>query len=129
MQLLSHALRRPCSKYSGHIPLRSCRVAMKRLNSESAPIRRRTETRYLDITRAFVAALLMACFAGTATAEGLDRKTMLQLLPCKSAALRLCDRSQGISVAALWRCAATLVEHQHEVGRRCVTALKSYGRL
>jgi hypothetical protein len=83
----------------------------------------------MGITRAFAAALFVASLAGTATAGEVDRKTILQLLPCKSAALRLCDRSQGISVAALWRCAATLVEHQHEVGRRCVTALKSYGRL
>jgi hypothetical protein len=49
----------------------------------------------MGVTRAFVAALVVACFAATATAGELDRKTILQLLPCKSAALRLCDRSQG----------------------------------
>jgi hypothetical protein len=83
----------------------------------------------MGITRAFVAAVLVACFAATATAAELDRKTILQLLPCKSAALRLCDRSQGITAAAIWRCAATLVERRHEVGQRCVNVLKSYGRL
>ena len=91
--------------------------------------RRKTEARCMSITRAFGAALFVACLAGTATADEADRSTIVRLLPCKSAALRLCDRSQGISVAALWKCAATLVERQHEVGRRCVNVLKSYGQM
>lgn len=78
--------------------------------------------------KAFTAAAV-ACLAGTAMAEELDRKTMIELLPCKSAALRLCDRSQGINVAAIWKCGATLAERQHEVSQRCVSVLKRYGQL
>jgi hypothetical protein len=81
------------------------------------------------VTRAFVATILVACLAECATAQDIDRKTILQLLPCKSAAARLCDRSQGITVAALWRCAAKLADHQNEVGRRCGDVLKTYGRM
>ena len=74
-----------------------------------------------------VAALV--CVASATTAEEFDRKKMLEMLPCKSAALRLCDRAQGITAAALWRCGATLAERQHEVSQRCVAVLKRYGQL
>lgn len=82
----------------------------------------------MRITKIAVAATL-ACLAGTATAAELDRKVMIQLLPCKSAALRMCDRSQGINAAALWRCGATLAERHNEVGQRCLNVLKQYGQL
>jgi len=80
------------------------------------------------IAKAFTAAAL-ACLAGTAMAEGLDRKMILELLPCKSAALRLWDRSHGMDAAALWRCGATLAERQNEVSQRCVNVLKRHGQL
>ena len=82
----------------------------------------------MQITGALMAVSLL-CLASAARAEDFDRKTILTLLPCKSAALRLCDRSQGISAAALWRCGATLAERQHEVSQRCVAVLKRYGQL
>ena len=82
----------------------------------------------MHITR-IVVALALACLAGTAGAAEVDRKVMLQLLPCKSAALRMCDRSQGINAAALWRCGATLAERQNELGQRCLNVLKQYGQL
>src|SRR6476619_1718711 len=85
--------------------------------------------RCMNITRAFLAATLMAYLAGTATAAEVDRRTIVRLLPCESAALRLCDRSQVTSGEALGRCAATLVERQPDVGRRCVDVLKSYGQM
>jgi len=71
----------------------------------------------------------LACAASTATAEELDRKSVLELLPCRSAALRLCDRSQGLTTASLWRCGATLAERHNEVSQRCVAVLKRYGQL
>jgi hypothetical protein len=71
----------------------------------------------------------LSCLAFSANAEEIDRKTILKLLPCKSAALRLCDRSQGINAAALWRCGATLAERQHEVDQRCLSVLRSNGQL
>jgi hypothetical protein len=80
------------------------------------------------IARTLTAAAL-ACLAGTAMADGLDRKMLIELLPCKSAALRLCDRSHGLDAAALWRCGVTLAERHNEVGQRCVNVLKRYGQL
>ena len=80
------------------------------------------------VTKALMAVVLV-CAASAATAEEFDRRKMLEMLPCKSAALRLCDRSQGMTAAALWRCGATLAERQHEVSQRCVAVLKRYGQL
>jgi hypothetical protein len=80
------------------------------------------------ITRALMAGALL-CLASTAKAEEFDRATMLTLLPCRSAALRLCDRSQGINAATLWKCGAALAERQHEVGQRCLAVLKRYVQL
>ena len=81
----------------------------------------------MRITTALTAAAL-ASAASPAMAEELDRKVMLQLLPCKSAALRLCDRSQGINPAALLRCGVTLAERHNEIGPRCINALRRYGQ-
>ena len=77
---------------------------------------------------AFLASAL-TFIGGTAVAQEFDRKTMLQLLPCKSAALRHCDRSQGLNAATLYRWGATLAERQHEISPRCLTVLKQYGQL
>jgi hypothetical protein len=52
-----------------------------------------------------------------------------ELRPCRSAAVRLCDRSQGITAEALWRCGATLAARYTEVGARCLVVLKRYGQL
>ena len=53
-----------------------------------------------------MAARALACAASApSTAEGNDRGKMLEMLPCKSAALRLCDRSLGIHAAAPSGCA------------------------
>ena len=82
----------------------------------------------MRITTAIAAAALTSA-ASTAMAEEFDRKVMLQLLPCNSAALRLWDRSQGINPAALLRCGVTLAERQNEIGPRCINALKRYGQL
>jgi hypothetical protein len=71
----------------------------------------------------------LICAANAAIAEEFDRKKILELLPCKSAALRICDRSHGINAAALWRCGATLAERHNEVSQRCVVVLKRYGQL
>ena len=82
----------------------------------------------MPVTSAFLAAAL-ACFASAVAAEQLDRKAIADMMPCRSAALRLCDRSQGIDAAALWRCGVTLAQRQHEVSARCVDVLKRYGQL
>jgi hypothetical protein len=78
--------------------------------------------------RALTAAILV-CTAHAATADGLDRKKMLELLPCRSAAIRMCDRSQGITAETLWRCGATLAERRHEVSQGCVAVLRRHGQI
>ena len=83
----------------------------------------------MRVTSAFLAAALACCASAATAEEQLDRKAILDMLPCRSAALRLCDRYQGIDAAALWRCGATLAQHQHEVSARCVDVLKRYGQL
>ena len=77
------------------------------------------------MTRTFIAAIMVFA-THTATAEGVDKKKMLELMPCRAAALRLCDRSQGINAAALWRCGATLAERQLELAPRCAAVLRRY---
>ncbi len=74
-------------------------------------------------TLATATVLLMA---GIVTAGAADLK---EFMPCKSAAARICDRSQGINVAALWKCGATLASRHREVGQRCVEVLVRYGQL
>lgn len=70
------------------------------------------------------------CRPGSARADADDfTKLLRELVPCKSAAMRLCDRSQGINVAALWKCGATLAARQQDLGPRCVDVLKRYGQL
>ena len=80
------------------------------------------------MVRTFTAAILVFV-THTATAEGLDKKKILELMPCKSAALRLCDQSQGINAASLWKCGATLAGQPHELVPRCAAVLRRYGHL
>ena len=70
------------------------------------------------------AALLLTIAVGSAGAIELK-----SLMPCKSAAVRLCDASQGLTVDALWRCGATLAARRHEVGRSCLEVLRKHGQL
>jgi hypothetical protein len=71
-----------------------------------------------------IASLLFA--AGIATSHAIDLK---DLMPCKTAAVRMCDRSQGMDAAALRKCGATLASRRHEVSPRCVDVLVRYGQL
>jgi hypothetical protein len=70
------------------------------------------------------AAILFLAWA--ASADAVDLK---DLIPCKAAAVRLCDRSQGLTVAALYKCGATLASRYSEVGRRCQAVLERHGQL
>jgi hypothetical protein len=72
------------------------------------------------------AAATFLVLAGIAPSGALD---MHDLMPCRSAAIRFCDASQGMTMAALWRCGATLASHRHELGRACIAVLKRYGQL
>ena len=77
--------------------------------------------------RSFTVVALM-CMASGETATAFDLKTILKdLMPCKYAAIRLCERPQQVSAAALWKCGATLAAApQEEIGKRCVAVLKRY---
>jgi hypothetical protein len=78
--------------------------------------------------RSFTVVALMCITSGeTATAFDL-KKTVKDLMPCKYAALRLCEWPQQVNAAALWKCGATLAAApQEEIGKRCVAVLKRYG--
>ena len=58
--------------------------------------------------RSFTVVALMCMTSGeTATAFDL-KETLKDLMPCKYAAIRLCERHQQVSAAPLWKCEATL---------------------
>jgi len=78
--------------------------------------------------RSFTVIALMCTTSGeTATAFDL-KETLKDLMPCKYAAIRLCERPQQVGAAALWKCGATLAAApQEEIGKRCVAVLKRYG--
>lgn len=73
-----------------------------------------------------MAAAAVLLVTGVATAGAVELK---DLMPCRSAAARLCDRSQGMDTAALYRCGATLASRHHELGRRCIEVLRRHGQL
>ena len=60
------------------------------------------------------------------TADAIDLKT---LAPCKPAAAKFCDRSQGMTVANLLRCGAALAAKSELVGNQCRDVLRKYGQL
>jgi hypothetical protein len=51
------------------------------------------------------------------------------LAPCRPAAARFCDRSEGMTWTNLVRCGATLAAHSFRVGDACRDVLKRYGQL
>ena len=72
----------------------------------------------------------LSLLAETSAAEPLDLKGLpIDMVACKPAALRLCDRSQGYTAAALRKCGATLAARVQEVDQGCTYVLKRYGQL
>jgi hypothetical protein len=64
--------------------------------------------------RSFTVVALMCMTSGeTVTAFDLE-KTLKDVMPCKYAAIRLCERPQEVSAAALWKCGATLPPHHRK---------------
>ena len=51
------------------------------------------------------------------------------LAPCRPAAARFCDRSDGMTWTNLLRCGATLAAHAFNIGNACRDVLKRYGQL
>jgi hypothetical protein len=77
------------------------------------------------MVKSLLAALLLAGCATAAAA--FDTK---ELGPCKPAAARYCDRTDGeVSMANLLRCGATLASMSQRVGEPCRVVLRRYGQL
>jgi hypothetical protein len=74
------------------------------------------------------ATLLVGLLLGLSvtTAVALD---VNDLAPCRPAAARFCDRSEGVTWSNLLRCGATLAAHSFRVGNACRDVLKRYGQL
>lgn len=70
-------------------------------------------------------AAISFCLMAT-TADAIELKT---LAPCKPAAARFCDRSQGMTIANLLRCGAVLATKGEMVGNQCREVLRRYGQL
>jgi hypothetical protein len=72
--------------------------------------------------------LAVLCFGASVNAAGaLDVK---DLAPCKPAAQRYCEHSDGeVSMSNIMRCGATLAAISHRVGEPCRVVLRRYGQL
>jgi hypothetical protein len=92
-------------------------------------IRRRRAPGSSLVKRALMVAAL-SVFTEASAAEPLDLRGLpTDLMACKPAALRLCDRAHGYTAAALRKCGATLAARVQEVGQGCSDVLKRYGQL
>jgi hypothetical protein len=72
-----------------------------------------------------VAGVLLLVLSATA-AGALD---VNDLAPCRPAATRFCNHSEGMTWSNLLRCGATLAAHSFRVGDACRDVLKRYGQL
>jgi hypothetical protein len=97
-----------------------------RIDADAAQSKVQIATRetFLMFKASVLASLLFT--TAIAPAQALELK---ELMPCKAAALRICDRSEGLTMAALWKCGATLASRRHELGAQCVQVLVRYGQL
>ncbi|HEY1978801.1 MAG TPA: hypothetical protein VGH13_01840 [Xanthobacteraceae bacterium] len=74
------------------------------------------------------ACLLAGAVIGiSATAAG--AVDLAELAPCKPAAARLCDRSEGMTFSALMHCGARLAAQSWRVSADCRAVLHKYGQL
>src|SRR5579872_2830008 len=74
------------------------------------------------------AILLVGLLLGL-SATGAVALDVNDLAPCRPAAARFCDRSEGMTWSNLLRCGATLAAHSFRVGNACRDVLKRYGQL
>ena len=76
-----------------------------------------------------VAAISFCLTATGADAIDLNTISLKDLAPCKFAAVRYCDRSQGMTMSNLLRCGATLAANSEAVSNQCRQVLKRYGQI
>ncbi len=74
-----------------------------------------------------------ACLLGGAligiSATAANAVDLAELAPCKPAAARLCDRSEGMTWSSLLHCGATLAAQSWRVSADCRAVLRKYGQL
>jgi hypothetical protein len=75
-------------------------------------------------TSVLAGVLLLGLWATAAEAIDLNA-----LAPCRPAAARFCDHSEGMTWGNLIRCGATLAANSFRVGDACRDVLKRYGQL
>ena len=78
----------------------------------------------MKVTRCLVGIFLLG--VSSTSTFALD---VSDLAPCRPAAARFCDRSEGMTFSNLLRCGATLAAHSFRVGNACRDVLKRYGQL
>jgi hypothetical protein len=71
------------------------------------------------------ASLLFLSLSATAA----NAINLAELAPCRPAAMKLCDRSAGMTWNNLLRCGATLAAQSWRVSGRCRAVLRKYGQL
>ena len=74
--------------------------------------------------QALIGVLLLSLSVTAAEAIDLDA-----LAPCRPAATRFCEHSEGMTWGNLIRCGATLAANSFRVGNACRDVLKRYGQL
>jgi hypothetical protein len=73
--------------------------------------------------------LVAACILLGLCATAANAMDLAELAPCRPAAAKLCDRSQGMTWTGLLHCGATLAAHSWRVGDECRAVLRKYGQL
>ena len=108
------------------VVIRTDNKEVVRIDADAAQSKVRIAARetFLMFKASVLASLLFT--TAIAPAQALELK---ELMPCKAAALRICDRSEGLTMTALWKCGATLASRRDELGARCVQVLVRYGQL
>jgi hypothetical protein len=73
--------------------------------------------------------LALAAFSFFLLATSANAIDLAALAPCKPAAAKYCDRSEGMTMANLLRCGAVLAAKSGLVGNQCRVVLRKYGQL
>jgi hypothetical protein len=73
--------------------------------------------------------MLVACLCAGVWTTSANAVDLAELAPCKSAAARYCDRTDGMTFSNLLRCGATLAANSLHISNSCREVLKKYGQL
>lgn len=73
--------------------------------------------------------MLFAAILVSSSVSAVEAVDLKDLLPCKSAAAKYCDRSGGMTMENLARCGATLAALSEQLGNQCRQVLRRYGQI